>query len=291
MNLRPTSLTDIVGQKNIKECLNIILKAYARKTMPHMLWTGPPGTGKTTFATVIANEHKSKLYMTNGGNIGKVSDILPYLMRLKETDILFVDEVHRMDVRVQESLFTVMEDFRFDVTKTATSLKLAPFTMIGATTEAGLLLKPLYDRFKNCFQLDEYSNEEITELIKINAKKLHVAISERAAGGLAKRARWTPRIANSLLEWCCAYVKAMSLPGINFDVVNKAMKARMIDENGLDRDDRLYLSILKRAGKPMGVNTLVSATGLSRNTVEDRIEPYLIKCGMIEKSTKGRCLL
>lgn len=291
MQLRPTNLDDIIGQRSIKACLKILIQAHVGNPLPHMIWTGPPGTGKTTFATALANECNRNIMMANGGNIRKTKDILPYLVRIKFGDILFIDEVHRVDVRVQESLFTVMEDFRFDVARGAKSLDIEPFTLIGATTESGLLIQPFYDRFKHHFQLEEYTNKELEVIITCSAKKLGFSTTEEAARGLAQASRLTPRIANSLLEWCCDYAKSINVRLIDRKLSIQALNLKKIDNLGLDSDDRRYIMVLERAGKPLGLNTLVAATGLSRNTIEHRIEPHLIRCGMIWKTNKGRSLI
>ena len=290
-NLRPIKLDDIIGQAQVKECLKILLNAYTNAPLPHMIWTGPPGTGKTTFATAVAHMRNCKLWQANGGTIRSSKDIMPYLVRIKRGDIFFIDEIHRMDVRVQESMFTVMEDFRYDVARGAKSMNLEEFTLIGATTDVGMLLQPFYDRFKHCFQLQPYSLDELQSLIHMNAEKLGITITNEGARDLAKRSRWTPRVANSLLEWCRDYGKSQCRTLIDGLIITKAMQLKGIDMYGLDHNDRKYLSVLKKAKRPVGLNTLASATNLARITIENRIEPHLIRCGLVEKTTKGRRLV
>ena len=293
-NLRPKTFEGIIGQENIKTCLRIAIASAKQRSdvLQHSLFLGPTGTGKTTLALATANETKSKIYLSNGGNIKNLKDVLPYLVRLRRGDVLFIDEIHRVHPRVQESLFTVMEDFRLDIAKGAKCINFEPFTLIGATTEAGMLLRPFYDRFIHHFTLENYSIEELVEIIKNSCRKLKVSIDYSAVKDIAKRSRFTPRIANSLLQWCRDYACQGSAQHIITQrMVESAMNLKKIDEIGLDKSDREYIMVLKRAGKPMGLNTIVASTGLSKETVEWQIEPYLLKLGIIEKGQKGRSLV
>jgi len=294
MDLRPTRLKDIVGQENIKECIEILIRSRRNSTFPHCLFLGSTGLGKTTFATTIANELNKKIYLANGGNISDSSDVLPYLARLKRGDIFFIDEIHRVNKRVQEQLFTVMEDFRYDLAKNAYSVKLEPFTMLGATTESGMLLRPFYDRFEHQFFLEDYNINEISLIIRKNCEKLKVSASDSAIDGMAKRSRFTPRIANSILSFCRDFACDSLSSGrisISRDIVESAMKLKKIDEQGIDNFDKKYIMVLKRASKPLGLNTLVGMTGFSKETIENQIEPYLLKLGIIDKTQKGRQLI
>lgn len=292
IDLRPKDFDNIVGQSNLKECLRIsIQSAKERKdVLNHILMQGKAGTGKTTFALAIGNEVNTKVFLANGGNIKNSKDVLPYLVRLQFGNVLFIDEIHRVHTRVQEALFTVMEDFRFDLSKNLSSIELQPFTLIGATTESGLLLRPFYDRFVHKYIIEEYSVEDLSEIVNRNSKKLNVNIDSKAIYQIATRSRFTPRIANSLLLWCRDYAFSLK-SNITFDIVKKAMDLKKIDEKGLDDSDRLYINVLESAKKPLGLNTLVGMTGLSKETIEQQIEPYLLKLGMIDKSQKGRILL
>jgi Holliday junction DNA helicase RuvB len=247
-------------------------------------------------ALATAEELGAKIYLANGGNIKNIKDVLPYLSRLSRADILFIDEIHRVHTRVQEALFTVMEDFRLDMSKGALSLSFEPFTVLGATTEAGMLLRPFYDRFLHHFTLEDYSIDELCEIIVANCKKINIAAKDSAVRAMAMRARYVPRIANSILQFCRDYAvvknsRSSGVPYIHDSVVREAMDLKKIDEKGLDNSDRKYIMVLRRAGKPLGLNTLVATTGLSKETVENQVEPYLLKLGMIEKTSKGRQLI
>jgi Holliday junction DNA helicase RuvB len=289
--MRPEKLKDIIGQNYIKQSLEILLKSRINKDFPHCIFIGPPGLGKTTFATVIARERNSKVFFANGGNIKKQKDVLPYLVKLKKNDTLFIDEIHRVSKCVQEQLFTAMEDFRFDVSKNAYSFKLDSFTLFGATTEPGLLLRPFYDRFEHSFYLDYYTVNEIVTIVKNNSQKIDVNITDRAALMIAKRSRFTPRISNSLLKWCKDVASHKNSRQIDDTLVDAAMTIKEIDENGLDNSDKKYIMVLKQLRKPVGLNTLMSMTGLSKETIELQIEPFLFKMGMVEKTPKGRVLV
>lgn len=291
-NLRPKKLSDLVGQDDVKNCLNVAIKSAGKRSdvIDHTLFLGPAGTGKTTLALATANEVNSKIYLANGGNIKNVKDVLPYLSRLKPGDILFIDEIHRINSRVQESLFTVMEDFRLDIAKGATSISFKPFTLIGATTEAGMLLRPFFDRFSHKFMLSQYSLAELADIVKMNTKKLNISIDDDGIKSIARRSKYVPRLANSLLSWVRDYATASDIKQINKDVVDRAMKLKKIGINGLDSNDRRYIMALRGAKKPLGLSTLVGLTGMSRETIENQIEPYLLRTGAIEKTKKGRQL-
>ena len=295
-DLRPKTFDEIIGQDNVKSCLQIAIKSAKMRSdvLNHTLFLGPPGTGKTTLALATAHELKSKIYLANGGNIKNIKDVLPYLSRLRRGDVLFIDEIHRVHTRVQESLFTVMEDFRLDLAKSGASINFEPFTLIGATTEAGMLLRPFYDRFIHNLVLEDYNIDELCKIIKINCDKFKVYAEDVAVVDMAQRARYTPRVANSILSFCRDYACCNSdgtRTIISGHIVKSAMNLKKIDEKGLDSSDKRYIMVLRRAGKPLGLNTLVGTTGLSRETIENQVEPFLLKLGLIEKTTKGRKLV
>lgn len=291
-NLRPTNFKDIIGQEDIKSCLNISIESAKKRNdvLSHtLLQSYGPGLGKTTMALAIANELGKKAYLTNGGSIRKVKDVLPYLTRLKRGDILFIDEIHRVKNNVQEALFTVMEDFRLDITKGAHSIEFSPFTLIGATTDPGLLLRPFYDRFIHKFTLEYYTIDELSSIIRANAQKLQINIDDLAIKEIANRSRFTPRVANSHLIWCRDYADVNRIR-LDIPTVEKAFSLKKIDRRGLDNADNQYIMALKASKKPLGLNTIASITGLSKETIEHQIEPYLLKLGIIEKLNLGRKL-
>ena len=286
---RPQRLSDIVGQKLVKECISILLKSRRGKSLPHILFEScGPGLGKTTFAYALANETGSDILLANGGNISKPKHVLPLLARLKRGDILFIDEIHRISSNVQESLFTVMEDFRYDIAKGANSIHLEEFTLIGATTEAGMLLRPFYDRFEHHFHLDYYNIEDLTEIVLNSSRKLGCFVDKETAEKIAQLSRFTPRIANSFLSWCNDFAKSNGNNLINSNIFDQARRLKQIESNGIDLVDKKYLDSLERFGRPAGITTICAATGLSRSTIESQIEPFLIKLGLVMKTTKGR---
>jgi Holliday junction DNA helicase RuvB len=293
-NLRPTKLTDIIGQKNIVERLKISIDAAKKdgRPLPHILASGPPGLGKTTLCTVIANEMDSEIYIANGGGVRTIKLLLPYLAKLNYGDILFIDEIHRLSASTSEFLYPVLEDFRADIgtEQEAVTLELQPFTLIGATTESGRIAAPLLDRFVYKYQLTTYDEDDLAEIIEINARKLDVNIEDEACGLIAKRSRGTPRIANSYLRWIKDYTTSQSKNVVNGEVVHEAMTMANIDERGLTNNDRRYLKVLEKARGPLGIRTLASSTNVALETIEQTIEPFLLRLGLIMKTPKGRML-
>ena len=292
MNLRPTRLHDIIGQTNIKKRLNISIKACQtlNEPLPHLLFYGPSGTGKTTFAQAIANELNYPIEIGNGANIQSIKSLLPYLMRLKENSILFIDELHRLPIKVAELLYVCIEEFRVDIgNKDSVSIDLPKFTFIGATTNSGLIPKPLYDRFVLKFPLSLYSVSELEEIITANAKKSGVLLSPEAVNTIATSSRHTPRIANNRLKWIRHYGVSHGINIIkNQDILN-ALSLEGVNKDGIDNNDIKYLSVLKQH-QPAGINTLSSLTNISRDTIEEVIEPFLLKLNKIKKTQKGRML-
>ena len=301
--LRPTVFDDIIGQKQIIDNLKIsIASAKARQdVLQHCLFYGNAGLGKTTLARALANELGVHIEIANGASIATNKDVLPYLMKMKKGSILFIDEIHRVNKKVQEYLLTVIEDFRLDIVIPATkkdfgetvTIDIPKFCLVGATTEMGELVQPFLDRFKLKHFMTFYSTEELLSMLHGNASKMKVKVSEEGLNVIAKASRGTPRIANNFLEWIRDYQIANDIKGLQKSEVTSAIQMQGVDENGLTPIDRDYLSALEKLSKesPVGVNTLCSALSLDKNTIEQKIEPWLIQQGYISKTPKGRILI
>jgi Holliday junction DNA helicase RuvB len=265
----------------------------------HTLLYGPAGTGKTTIAKAIANHMGSDTKMVLASNVNNVKDILSTILNIQEGDVLFIDEIHRLNKRLSECIYTVLEDFRIDVPVAKNkeeseiiSFELPKFTVVGATTDAGNISKPLLDRFKIKLKLNLYSAGDLANIIQFNSKKLKMSMDSPAILGLAKASRGTPRIANSLLEWIRDYSVSKGESNINRTVVTSALNLQGIDEDGTTDQDRIYLSFLKKMkGQPVGVNTISSATNLDKATIENIIEPFLLQKQLIARTTRGRIAL
>lgn len=296
--LRPRRLSEVIGQKAVVERLRIAINACKKLGEPlsHILFDGPPGLGKTTFATVIPNELETTIQMTSGPALTKPADLMPYLTNAQEGSILFIDEIHRMPRVVEEFLYTAMEDFRVDLVlgeglhARTVSLPLKRFTLIGATTRSGMLSGPLRDRFKMHEHLDFYSVEELAEIVKINARKLNTPIEDEAAWEIAQRSRGTPRLANARLWWARNYAASEHEGAITLEIARAALKMAEIDSAGLDRQDRRYLEVLLEVfgGGPVGVEALSATLNLAQDTLADEIEPFLLRAQFIIRTPRGR---
>ena len=301
--LRPDNFDNIIGQEEIINNLKISVASANKRNvvLQHCLFYGNAGLGKTTIARALANELDIDIQIANGASLSTNRDVLPYLMKLKEGSILFIDEIHRVNKKVQEYLLTVIEDFRLDIVIPAgkkdfgetITIDLPKFCLVGATTEMGDLVQPFLDRFKLKHFMRFYSSDELLLMLKGNSSKLKVDISEAGLNVIAKASRGTPRIANSFLEWVRDYQIANDLQSLEKEQVTTAIKMQGIDENGLNPIDRDYLSVLEKLSKesPVGVNTLCSALSLDKNTIEQKIEPWLIQQGYISKTPKGRIIV
>jgi len=296
--LRPNTWDEYIGQKNIKENLKILLKAAEQRKHPpeHLLFYGPPGLGKTTLANLIAKETRAQLKATSGPAIEKVGDLASILTNLSPGDILFIDEIHRLNKAIEEVLYPAMESGSLDIiigkgpSARTIQLDLPPFTLIAATTRIAMLSAPLRSRFSGgVFKLEFYSDEEIEKIIERSAKILGVEVDKEARNEIAKRSRSTPRTANYLLKRGrdLAQVKEC---GLSCQLVNEALSMLNIDELGLNAEDRAMLNIIddKFNGGPVGLNTLAAALSEEQATIEDVYEPYLLKLGLIERTPRGR---
>ena len=298
LTLRPTSLKDYVGQDKIKEKLEVYIQAAKKRKQPldHVLLYGPPGLGKTTLSHIIASELGSQIKITSGPSIERSADLASILTNLQANDVLFIDEIHRLNKNIEEILYPAMEDFALDFvvgkgpSAKSMRLKLKPFTLIGATTKAGLISNPLRDRFGVVERLEMYSNSDIQKILERSAKILGIEIDENALVELSKRTRGTPRIANRLLRRVRDFADVYGEGKITKEVCKKALELLQIDDFGLDYTDRKILEtiIKKFGGGPVGLDTLSATTGEEAVTIEDVYEPYLMQLGFIDRTPRGR---
>jgi Holliday junction DNA helicase RuvB len=296
--LRPTRLSEIVGQREVIEQVQIIIEAARKRddVLGHFLFDGPPGLGKTTFASCIPREIGVPIEFLSGPALKAPKDLIPSLTNLQERQVLFIDEIHRIPKAVEEYLYTAMEDFRIDlilgegINARTHSFRLRPFTLIGATTRAGLLSGPLRDRFTNRFHLDFYTVDDLTEIVQRNARKLKIETEIDAAREIACRSRSTPRVANNRLRWIRDYAQSRADGRITIPVTADALKMAEIDELGLDRQDRRYLDTLIRVcgGGPTGIETIAATMNASLDTLTDEVEPFLLRCELILRTPRGR---
>ncbi|MBP3280248.1 MAG: Holliday junction branch migration DNA helicase RuvB [Butyrivibrio sp.] len=297
-SLRPKSLDNYIGQKKIMESLEIYIEAAKKRgeSLDHLLFYGPPGLGKTTLASIIASEMGVNIKITSGPAIEKPGDMAAILNNLKEGDVLFVDEIHRLNRQVEEVLYPAMEDFAIDImigkgpTARSIRLDLPRFTLIGATTRAGMLSAPLRDRFGMIHRMEFYEIDELCSIIMQSAKVLNVEVDKKGAIEMARRSRGTPRLANRILKRVRDFAQVRFDGRITEDVAVTALDLMDVDKMGLDHTDRnlLMTMIGKFSGGPVGLDTLAAAIGEDAGTIEDVYEPYLIKSGFINRTPRGR---
>jgi len=296
--LRPQRIKEMVGQRDVIERLNIVVDAARKRGEPlgHILFDGPPGLGKTTFANCLPRELNVPLVTASGPALKAPKDLLPFLTNMEERAIFFIDEIHRLPKAVEEYLYTAMEDFRLDIVlgeginARTINMRIKPFTLIGATTRAGMLSAPLRDRFSTREHLGFYSLPELTEIVRRSARKLSVNLQENAAVEIARRSRDTPRIANNRLRWVRDYADSRAGGEVTLEVAQAALAMAEIDVLGLDKQDRSYLETIIRVfgGGPAGIEAVAHTMNLSPDTLTDEVEPYLLRSELVIRSPRGR---
>jgi len=298
--LRPQRLGEMIGQRDVHERLSIAIDAACQRSEPlgHILLDGPPGLGKTTFATCIPRELGTSLQIASGAALAAPKDLLPYLTNAAASSVLFVDEIHRLPIAVEEFLYPAMEDFRIDITlgegmsARTINMPLQPFTLVGATTRAGLISAPLRDRFVIREHLDYYTPAELARIVLRSAGKLDMPMDDATAAEIARRSRGTPRLANNRLRWVRDYSTSRAAGRVDLEIARAALDMQGIDELGLDGFDRRYLETLKRVfgGGPAGVEAIAHTMSTAVDTLEDDVEPFLLRYELIIRTPRGRRL-
>ncbi len=296
--LRPQRMAEMVGQRAVYERLEIAIDAARKRGEPlgHILLDGPPGLGKTTFAMCIPAELGTTLQIASGAALAAPKDLLPYLTNAAEGSVLFIDEIHRLPIAVEEFLYPAMEDFRIDITlgdgvaARTINMPLKPFTLVGATTRAGLISGPMRDRFVVREHLDYYSPAELAEIVRRSARKLDMPMDDTTADEIARRSRGTPRLANNRLRWIRDYSTSRAEGRLDIDIARVALAMQGIDEIGLDGFDRKYLDTIQRvfSGGPVGIEAIAHTMSAAPDTLEDDVEPFLLRCELVIRTPRGR---
>ncbi|MBM4012367.1 MAG: Holliday junction branch migration DNA helicase RuvB [Planctomycetes bacterium] len=298
--LRPQRMEEMIGQRAVHERLMIAIDAARKRgeSLGHILLDGPPGLGKTTFATCIPRELGTSLQIASGAALAAPKDLLPYLTNAAEGSVLFIDEIHRLPIAVEEFLYPAMEDFRVDITlgdgvaARTINMPLRPFTLVGATTRAGLISAPLRDRFVIREHLDYYSPAELAAIVHRSAGKLSMGMDDETADEIARRSRGTPRLANNRLRWIRDFSTSRAESRMSVGIARTALEMQGIDELGLDGFDRRYLETIQRVfgGGPVGIEAIAHTMSTAADTLEDDVEPYLLRCELVVRTPRGRKL-
>ncbi len=299
-SFRPLTLAEFIGQKKVKDNIKVFIEAAKTRAdaMDHVLLYGPPGLGKTTLAQIVARELGVNFRATSGPMIARAGDLAAILTNLEKGDVLFIDEIHRLNPAIEEVLYSAMEDFQLDLiigegpAARSVRIDLQPFTLVGATTRSGLLTTPLRDRFGIPLHLDFYEPKDLEEIVLRGASVLNMPISEDGAAEIAKRARGTPRVAGRLLKRVREFAVVAGAKTIDKEIADKALCRLDVDAKGLDAMDRRYLMCIseKYAGGPVGADTLAAALSEERDTIEEVIEPFLLQMGLVQRTPRGRVL-
>ena len=297
-SLRPANFAEYIGQKNIVENVKVMVRSanMRQRPMDHTLLYGPPGLGKTSLAMIVAAELKTNLHVISGPAVEKKGDLAAILTNIKNRDVVFIDEIHRMHVSIEEILYSAMEDFRLDIvigqgaTARTMKIELRPFTLMGATTRSGLLSNPMRSRFVASLHFDFYETDDLAKIIALNVKKLGLTIEERAIDCIACSSRGTPRIANRIIRRVRDFAVVQGVKNLSKEQVKKSLSMMEIDEHGLDRMDRKILQVIEEyySGGPVGIEALCATLAEDRLTVEDVFEPYLLKEGFLLRTPRGR---
>ncbi|MGL4595567.1 MAG: Holliday junction branch migration DNA helicase RuvB [Thermoguttaceae bacterium] len=298
--LRPQRMDEMIGQRDVFARLEISIQAARKRREPlgHILFDGPPGLGKTTFATCIPRELGVQMQIGNGATLKAPKDVIPYLTNAEEGSVLFIDEIHRMQKSVEEFIYPAMEDFRIDLTlgegvsARTMNIQLKPFTLIGATTRTGLISAPLRDRFQMREHLDFYTVDELSRIVRRSATKLNAKMDDAAAHEIASRSRGTPRLANNRLRWVRDFADARAGGIISHSIAIEALEMQGIDSLGLDTQDRRFLETLLRAfrGGPVGIESVAHTMNVAPDTLIDEVEPFMLRSELLVRTPRGRCL-
>lgn len=298
-SLRPIKFENYIGQEDIKKNVKVAISSSKKRghQLDHILFYGPPGLGKTTIATIIANELGSNIKVVTGTSIEKPADLAMILMNIEEGDVLFIDEIHRVPKIAEEAIYSAMEDYQLNINVASGNgidtikINLPEFTLIGATTRVGMLTKPLRDRFGMTLRMSYYTLEELSQIVSNASMKLDIKIDEKSTLEIARRSRFTPRVSLKILKRMRDFADYLDKDIIDNEVVEECLSSMNIYEYGIDENDLKYLEVLYKSGRPMAIKTLASKLNESIETIEDSIEPYLIENDFIEKTAKGRIIM